>query len=105
MPQRPEGQAESHEDTPLRIDPDKQAVFWLGRKLQLTKAEFRLLHSFLRAPTKVLTRSQLAEAITEGQAIVQERTVDVHVWSLRSKFGSKDVIQTIRGVGYRANFF
>jgi two-component system phosphate regulon response regulator PhoB len=55
----------------------------------------------LRQPGRAFTRAQLMDsAIGEG-AIVLERTIDVHVKTLRRKLGEGDLIETVRGVGYR----
>jgi two-component system phosphate regulon response regulator PhoB len=70
--------------------------------LELTPTEFRLLECLLRQPGRVFSRPQLMDvAIGEG-AIVLERTIDVHIKTLRKKLGTKiDYIETVRGVGYR----
>jgi two-component system phosphate regulon response regulator PhoB len=68
----------------------------------LTRAEFRLLWSLLTHPGRVFTRGELADEITAGESIILERNVDVHVSAVRKKLGvAGDVIQTVRGVGYR----
>jgi two-component system phosphate regulon response regulator PhoB len=73
-----------------------------GRELELTPTEFRLLECLLRQPGRAFSRTQLMDAAIEEGAIVLERTIDVHVKSLRRKLGKAgELIETVRGVGYR----
>jgi len=84
----------------VRIDRVRHKATIKGRELDLTPTEFRLLECLLRQPGRAFTRTQLMDlAIGEG-AVVLERTIDVHVKTLRRKLGS-DFIETVRGVGYR----
>jgi DNA-binding response OmpR family regulator len=87
----------------IRIDRVRHRASVNGKELNhLTPTEFRLLECLLRQPGRAFTRSQLMDsAIGEG-AIVLERTIDVHVKSLRRKLGpAAELIETVRGVGYR----
>jgi two-component system phosphate regulon response regulator PhoB len=86
----------------VRIDRVRHRATAAGRELPLTPTEFRLLECMLRQPGRAFTRSQLMDvAIGEG-AIVLERTIDVHIKTLRRKLGpTHDYIETVRGVGYR----
>jgi two-component system phosphate regulon response regulator PhoB len=86
----------------VRIDRVRHRADVQGRELDLTPTEFRLLECLLRQPGRAFTRSQLMDtAIGEG-AVVLERTIDVHVKSLRRKLGAAgEFIETVRGVGYR----
>jgi two-component system phosphate regulon response regulator PhoB len=86
----------------VRIDRVRHRGDVQGQELDLTPTEFRLLECLLRQPGRAFTRSQLMDtAIGEG-AVVLERTIDVHVKSLRRKLGAAgEFIETVRGVGYR----
>lgn len=86
----------------VRIDRMRHKATAGSRELDLTPTEFRLLECMLRQPGRAFTRPQLMDvAIGEG-AIVLERTIDVHVKTLRKKLGTEhDFIETVRGVGYR----
>ncbi len=86
----------------VRIDRVRHKVLVAGVELELTPTEFRLLECMLRQPGRAFTRPQLMDvAIGEG-AIVLERTIDVHIKTLRKKLGEEhDFIETVRGVGYR----
>ncbi|MCA9102432.1 MAG: response regulator transcription factor [Planctomycetales bacterium] len=70
-------------------------------KLQLTRSEFRLLDAMIRRPGRVFSRQELISAV-DNDSLVMERTIDVHIRSLRVKLGdAAELIETVRGVGYR----
>lgn len=70
--------------------------------LKLTLTEFRLLSSLVAAQGKVLSRSVLMSRAMGPGVTVTERTIDVHVTSIRKKLGKyAGLITTVRGVGYR----
>jgi two-component system phosphate regulon response regulator PhoB len=85
----------------VRIDRVRHRAFVDGRELDLTPTEFRLLECLLRQPGRAFTRHQLMDAAIGEGAIVLERTIDVHIKTLRRKLGTADLIETVRGVGYR----
>ena len=73
-----------------------------GNQLDLTPTEFRLLWTLLRQPGRTFSRMDLLDASRGSDANSMERTIDVHVRSLRQKLGDRaELIQTVRGVGYR----
>jgi two-component system, OmpR family, phosphate regulon response regulator PhoB len=85
----------------ISVDRLRHRALVHGKEMELTPTEFRLLECFLRQPGRAFTRHQLMDvAISEG-AVVLERTIDVHIKALRKKLGNPDMIQTVRGVGYR----
>jgi two-component system phosphate regulon response regulator PhoB len=86
----------------VRIDRVRHKASVKGMELELTPTEFRLLECLLRQPGRAFTRAQLMDlAIGEG-AVVLERTIDVHIKTLRRKLGdSGEHIETVRGLGYR----
>ncbi|MEM8947142.1 MAG: response regulator [Planctomycetota bacterium] len=70
--------------------------------LDLTPSEFGLLSAFVRQPGRAFTRAELIDVALGDDAIVLERTIDVHIRALRKKLlSSADLIQTVRGIGYR----
>jgi DNA-binding response OmpR family regulator len=75
-----------------------------GRPLELTALEFALLHSLLKAKGRVKTREALIEEVSERRFDVFDRSIDVHISSLRKKLGDDPkeprFIRTVRGVGY-----
>src|SRR5207245_2742391 len=85
----------------VRIDRVRHRAYAEGRELDLTPTEFRLLECMLRQPGRAFTRHQLMDAAIGDSAVVLERTIDVHVKTLRRKLGEADLIETVRGVGYR----
>jgi len=85
----------------VRIDRLRHQAYVEGKELELTPTEFRLLECLLRQPGRAFSRHQLMDAAIGEGAIVLERTIDVHIKTLRRKLGSNDLIETVRGVGYR----
>jgi two-component system, OmpR family, phosphate regulon response regulator PhoB len=85
----------------VRIDRVRHRAFADDRELDLTPTEFRLLECMLRQPGRAFSRHQLMDAAIGEGAIVLERTIDVHIKTLRRKLGTVDLIETVRGVGYR----
>jgi two-component system phosphate regulon response regulator PhoB len=86
----------------VKIDRLRHRATVQGRDIDLTPTEFRLLECLLRQPGRAFSRSQLMDAAIGERAIVLERTIDVHVKSLRRKLGEAgDLLETVRGVGYR----
>lgn len=72
-----------------------------GRELQLTLTEFKILAELISQAGEVLTRDRLRERAL-GNIGVTDRTIDVHMASLRKKLGTMgDSITTVRGVGYK----
>jgi two-component system, OmpR family, phosphate regulon response regulator PhoB len=73
-----------------------------GQELRLTPTEFRLLWTLARQRGRPFSRNELMDACRGEDANALERTMDVHIRSLRQKLGDLgDVIETVRGVGYR----
>ena len=74
-----------------------------GQVLGLTRVEFRLLRKLLERPGRVLSRTQLLDALYEDYRIVSDRTVDSHVKNLRRKLQARGVdgVASVYGVGYR----
>ncbi|MDG3004078.1 response regulator [Paludisphaera mucosa] len=103
--------AESREETPtgsqivsqgVVIDRHSHRAFHRDQELVLTPTEFRLLEVLLRQIGRAFTRYELMDAAIGEDAVVLERTIDVHIKSLRKKLGEAgDLIETVRGVGYR----
>ncbi len=86
----------------LVIDKDRQSFTVKGKPVSLTKLEFRILSFLMENPGKVFSREKLLSGAWEGEAFVVDRTVDVHVKSIRQKLGKhRNVIETVRGTGYR----
>jgi two-component system phosphate regulon response regulator PhoB len=86
----------------LVVDTVRHEVTVAGRPVALTPTEFRLLLCLAARPGRVFGRDSLvSHVIGEGVSVV-DRTIDVHVQAIRKKLGaSRDLIETVRGVGYR----
>jgi two-component system catabolic regulation response regulator CreB len=95
-------ETEKLEYGPITIDARKFRVECKGREITLTAQEFRLLELLLKHPGRVFTRAQLLNRAWGDGGLVTDRTIDVHVKSLRRKFGKFEFIETVRGIGYRA---
>ncbi|MEK7680024.1 MAG: response regulator transcription factor [Deltaproteobacteria bacterium] len=84
------------------IDPGKHMVTVNGKRADLTLTEFRLLHCLARGAGWVFTRSRLIELCHGDDSEITDRSVDVHIVSLRRKLGEAGKrIETVRGIGYR----
>jgi two-component system phosphate regulon response regulator PhoB len=84
------------------IDRHSHRALYRDQELPLTPTEFRLLEVLIRQAGRAFTRYELMDAAIGEDAIVLERTIDVHIKSLRKKLGEAgELIETVRGVGYR----
>lgn len=73
-----------------------------GRELQLTPTEFQLLWTLARQNSRVFTRNELLDLCRGEGSPSTDRTIDVHIRSLRQKLDNRsEVIDTVRGIGYR----
>jgi two-component system alkaline phosphatase synthesis response regulator PhoP len=85
----------------LRIDLSERRV-WLEQKLiDLTAIEFDLLVTLAQSQRMVFSREQLLEKVWGYDFFGDTRVVDVHIGHIRQKLGDAQLIETIRGVGYR----
>ncbi len=88
----------------LKLDPTTHRVTSNGTSLDLGPTEFRLLHYLMSNPERVHSRSQVLDRVWGDRVFVEDRTVDVHIRRLRlalADTGHENLIQTVRGVGYR----
>ena len=89
---------------PILMNLDAHDVSVDGKNIILTALEFKLLKHLLKRKGRVQTRDQLLGDVWGYSSEVTTRTVDTHIKRLREKLGKPgDLIQTIRGVGYRFN--
>lgn len=96
------GEVIPQQDGRLHIDRDAFLVKLDNKTLELPKKEFELLELLASRPGKVFTRDQIMSIVWGNDAIVGERTIDVHIRKLREKLGN-DYIRTVKGVGYTYN--
>ena len=88
----------------LKLDPVSHRVSANETPLDMGPTEFKLLHFFMTHAERVYSREQLLDNVWGTNVYVEDRTVDVHIRRLRkaiSEFGHDNMIQTVRGAGYR----
>jgi len=89
----------------LTLKPLRGEVHYKGTIITLTLHEFRLLYFIMRHPNQILTREQIIDELYPNhERIVLESTIDVHIGKLREKLkydGDDDIIETVRGMGFR----
>ncbi|HTV52457.1 MAG TPA: response regulator transcription factor [Steroidobacteraceae bacterium] len=88
----------------LQIDLDARTAHLQGRPLALTNVELELLASLMRHSGRVRSREQLMQEVRDRRFEIFDRSIDVHVSSLRRKLGDDSraarYIRTVRGIGY-----
>ena len=85
------------------MDMDGRTLKYKGVEVPMTPLEFDLLAALVRRPGQAMSRQELLETVW-GYSDVSDSLVNVHVQRLRAKFtdiGAEQVIQTVRGVGYK----
>lgn len=88
----------------LELNPNLRKVYVKGEEIPLTLKEFSLLEYFMRNPDKVVNREDLLSHLWDFNYLSFSNVIDTHVKNLRKKLeqkGVKDVLETVRGVGYR----
>jgi two-component system, OmpR family, response regulator RegX3 len=85
---------------PLVVDTRTHVVSWQGDEVALTPKEYDLLLYLARDPGAVVTRDKIMEDVWDASWWGSTKTLDVHIASLRKKL-SPDLVETVRGVGFR----
>lgn len=88
----------------LILDPAQQSVSGNGQTIPFGPTEFKLLHFFMTQPDRLYSRRQLLDLVWGDHIFIEERTVDVHIRRLRKELatvGLEEMVQTVRGGGYR----
>ena len=87
---------------PVVVDRDRHTVTIQGKEAELTSLEFKILAFLVENKGRVFSREQLLNGVWKGESFVVDRTVDVHVRSIRAKLGRhRELLETVRGSGYR----
>jgi DNA-binding response OmpR family regulator len=87
---------------PFMMDLNSYQLKKQDKPVALTLSEFGILKRLALNTGKVLTRNQLLDDLSNDDAFVVDRNIDVHIAALRKKLGPNfDMIETVRGVGYR----
>jgi len=84
----------------IRLDRESHSVSVGGTPVSLTHTEYGLLELFMLHPGRVFTRDNLLNQVWGYDFVGEEKTVNIHIMNLRRKLDA-DLIETIRGVGYR----
>lgn len=86
---------------PLKIVQSKHQVLVDSNPVELTIAEFKILTALVKAKGAVLSREQLMKEFASDPSVT-ERTIDVHIASLRKKLGNaREMLKTVHRLGYR----
>lgn len=85
----------------LVVDRNRHVVTFDNEVVELTAKEFDLLAVLAEEPGRAVTRQELFARVWDPVWIGTGKTLDVHIASLRRKLGQADIIETVRGVGYR----
>lgn len=89
----------------IKIDKSKYVVIIDSTEINFPRKEFETLYFFANNPNNVYNREEILKEVWGENVFVVDRTVDVHIRKIRKKLGSySDIIETIKGVGYRLNF-
>ena len=90
---------------PLSMWPERRSAEWAGMPLDLTSTEFNLLEVLARNAGRVVSKSALSESGLGRPLARFDRSIDVHVSSIRQKLPAREDgqswIRTVRGVGYQ----
>jgi two-component system phosphate regulon response regulator PhoB len=90
------------ESGPFSLDKNALKLHLEGKAIELTATEFKLLLSMIEAPGITQERGELLKKVWGYSDLIQTRTLDTHIKRLREKLGEHgDLIETVRGVGYR----
>ena len=84
----------------LRLDPASGEVSLNGSAVVLSRRELALLAALLQARGRILSPDQLKDSLYDFSEEIESNAINVHIHHLRRKLGA-DVIETVRGVGYR----
>jgi len=86
----------------VTLDKERHEVSVDDVPVTFTRSEFRLLWRLAKHPGRVYSRDELVESLTDGEAVILDRNIDVHVSSIRKKLGEHGgIVVTVRGVGYK----
>lgn len=98
----PVGDGREYSIGPLFLSPSRHIIQVDGCDVVLTLKEFQLLCYLAKHRGNVMTRDQILQEIWGYEFDGENRTVDVHIRTLRSKLGKAGgLIETVRGIGYR----
>lgn len=86
----------------IKLEIESRNVYVSGKSVELTYKEFELLKLLMLKSGSVVDREKMLNSVWGYNAVIETRTIDMHIKSLRKKLGlAKNLITTVRGVGYR----
>jgi two-component system phosphate regulon response regulator PhoB len=100
----PDVSREAVEIEGLALNPATRTVTGNGRELRMGPTEFQLLRFLMTHADRVHSRSQILDQVWGDHVFIEDRTVDVHIRRLRDAIapsGHQDLVETVRGAGYR----
>ncbi|HJD97960.1 response regulator transcription factor [Mailhella massiliensis] len=99
-----EGREETLQVHGIELNPRTFQVSFRGRPIELTYVEFQLLQAMMREPGRIFSRETLLTLFADKEWNKFDRSVDVHISTLRKKLadatGANTHIRTVRGMGY-----
>lgn len=84
----------------ITLDPANLKASAAGMPISLSRREFAVLSALMERPGTIRSKSDLEERLYGWQEEIESNAVEVHIHNLRNKIG-RDVIETVRGLGYR----
>ena len=84
----------------VELDLGARAATVAGQRVELTAREWALVEALVRRPGRIVPKADLERLLLGAEADVQSNALEVHVSSVRRKLG-RDLIETVRGLGYR----
>ena len=82
---------------------DAKSVTKEGEGISLTSTEYKILELLMPSPGHIFTKQQISEYVWEGEYMVDDATIMVHISNLRNKLRSQDkvIIKAVKGLGYK----
>jgi len=88
----------------VQLNHNKRSIIVGSREIDTTISEYEIFYYLARRPGFVRTRDQISKEVHGDGSIANNRSIDVHITSLRKKLNPFDhLIKTIRGIGYKLN--
>ena len=97
-------QTQSYQVEDITINPSSRQTFLNDVEIELTAAEFEILHQLLKSAGQVCSKQTLTEKALSRKLEMYDRSIDMHISNLRKKLANKpdgtQRIKTVRGIGY-----
>ena len=97
-------QTQSYQVEDITVNPSSRQIFLNDIEIELTAAEFEILHQLLKSAGQVCSKQTLTEKALSRKLEMYDRSIDMHISNLRKKLANKpdgtQRIKTVRGIGY-----